>query len=98
MAGPIYKCFRLKWKEAWYQLSKSEQEALLAKVTAALEQAGGRSTLLCNSDWSNEQWMGFGIEEFPSIEAVQQHTARLNELNWFRYIESEHLLGAKWEE
>jgi hypothetical protein len=38
------------------------------------------------------------VEEFPDIEAVQKHTADLNELDWFRYLDSMTLLGSKMEE
>ena len=93
MAGPVYKMFRARWKEAWFALSKEEQDALTAKVIDALKQAGGKEVVFCNSAWSSEQWWGFGVEEFPDIEAVQQHTQLLQELDWMRYVESETLLG-----
>jgi hypothetical protein len=53
--------------------------------------------LLCNSEWSNEQWSGFGVEEFPDIEAVQQFSRALSELNWGRYLTGITTLGTKWE-
>ena len=93
MAEPIYKMFRARWKEPWFALSEEEQDALAAKVQAALEQAGGKSLVFCNSMWNSEQWWGWGVEEFPDLEAVQQHAELLAELNWMRYVESETLLG-----
>ena len=75
------------------QLSKEEQEALGAKVVDALKQVGGKEVIFCNSTWNSEQWWAWGVEEFPDIEAVQQHTKLLEELNWMRYVESETLLG-----
>ena len=97
MAGPIYKLWMAKFTEAWYQLSQEEQSSLLAKVNEALEQVGGKRSIYCESAWSSEQWLGFGVEEFPDIEAVQKHTALLNELNWPRYITSMTLLGTSPE-
>ena len=38
------------------------------------------------------------LKQFPDIEAVQKHTQLLNELNWFRYVESMTVLGTKSEE
>jgi hypothetical protein len=32
MTGPIYKMFRAGIKEAWYQLSKEEQDAMFARI------------------------------------------------------------------
>lgn len=31
MTGPIYKCWRGRFTEAWYRLSQAEQTGLLAK-------------------------------------------------------------------
>jgi hypothetical protein len=93
MTGPVYKMFRARWKEPWFALSKEEQDALTAKVIDALKQAGGKEVIFCNSAWSSEQWWAFGVEEFPDLEAVQQHTRLLQELDWMRYVEAETLLG-----
>jgi hypothetical protein len=97
MAEPIYKLFMGRFSEAWYQLSKEEQNNLIAKVNGALEKAGGRRPLLFDSSWSSDQWSFAGIEEFPNIEAVQKFTTALQELNWFRYCESTNVLGTKSE-
>ena len=97
MAQSIYKAFLAEPLEAWYQLSQEEQASLLAKDNAAREKAGGKTVVLCNSSWSSEQWQFFGVEEFPDIEAIQKHTALLNELNWFRYFESMTVLGTEWQ-
>jgi len=95
--APIYKFWQATFNEAWYQLSKEEQGQRLAKVQAALEQVGGKVVVLCDSSWSNEEWSGFGVEEFPHIEAVQKHTQLLNELNWNRYLRGTSMLGTKLE-
>ena len=95
--APIYKFWQAKFNEAWYQLSEDEQNERLAKVQGALEQVGGKVVVLCDSSWSNEEWRGFGVEEFPDIEAVQKHTQLLNELNWNRYLRGTSMLGTKLE-
>jgi hypothetical protein len=56
MAQPIYKIFMGRFLEAWYQLSKEEQNNLIAKLNEALEKVGGKRPLLCNSNWSSDQW------------------------------------------
>jgi hypothetical protein len=98
MAKPIYKLFLVKDTEAWYKLSPEEQTELLDKVNGALDKVGGKRIVLCDSSWCSEQWPFFGVEEFPDIEAAQKHSELLNELNWFRYINSMTVLGTKWEE
>ena len=94
MAQPVYKMFYARMKEAWYQLSKEEQDLLFGKLEAALKQVGGKSVITCDSTWSSEKWLFWGVEEFPSIEAIQEHAELLGDLNWFRYCDSETLLGA----
>jgi hypothetical protein len=96
MAGPIYKLFMTRPTEAWYQLTEKEQNDLMAKNRESLDKAGVKSIVTCNSTWSNEQWMLFGLEEYADMEAVQKHTADLLALNWFRYIDSFSLLGTEW--
>jgi hypothetical protein len=93
----IYKMFMVRPTEAWYQLSKEAQDELMGKVDAALTKVGGKRNVLCDSSWASEEWTGFGVEEFPSIEALQEHTKLLTELNWYRYIVSTTLLGTEWQ-
>ena len=98
MAGPIYKMFRVGAKEAWHQLSKEEQDAIFAKVDDARKSVNGKVIISCDSSWNSEQWLFWGVEEFPSIEAVQEFAKCLTELNWFRYVESDILLGTAYQE
>ena len=95
MAGPIYKLYIGKWKEAYYQLSEDERSSLFAKIGEAREKAGGKVLLACESYWSSEEWMGFGVQEFPDIEALQEYEKALVELNLPRYGESKSWLGTK---
>jgi hypothetical protein len=97
MAEPIYKFFMVKFLDAWYQLSKEEQDSLIAKLTEALEKVSAKRLILCNTNWSSDQWLYAGVEEFPNIEAVQKYMAVLQELNWSRYCESTSVLGTKLE-
>jgi hypothetical protein len=93
----VYKMFTARPTEAWYQLSEKAQAELLGKVQAALTQVGGKSIILCDSSWTSEKWPVFGVEEYPTIEAVQAHSKLLTELNWPRYLVSTTLLGTEWQ-
>ena len=93
MAQPIYKVWLMKYTEPWYKLTTEEQNKLMAQVAEALKQVGAEEIILCNSLWSSEEWLGWGVEKFPDIEAVQKHTEKLYNLNWFEYIESKTVLG-----
>lgn len=95
MTKTIYKMFQTKPTEAWYQLPKEERDALMSKVSESLKSVGAKNVVTCASLWSSEQYVIFGVEEYPDIEAVQKHTQNLWNLNWFRYIESTSTLGTK---
>jgi hypothetical protein len=97
MSEPIYKFFTGRFLPEWYQLSKEEQESILAKLNDALAKLGAKRIVLCNTYWSTDEWLWAGVEEFPSIEAVQKYMAALHELNWDRYTEATSLLGTKLE-
>jgi hypothetical protein len=96
MAKPIYFLFLGKFTEAWYQLSQEEQDSLTAKVGEAFEKADGKRVVVCDSSWSSEQWGFFGLNEFPDIEAVQKNAELLNELDWFRYVDTMSVMGTEW--
>ena len=100
MAGPVYKLFRVGgYSEAFYELSQEEKDSLMAKHDEDFEKAGGKRILFCDSKWSSGQWAFFGVEEFPSIEALQENEKDLGEMNWHRYVKSGMVvLGTKWEE
>ena len=93
MAGPVYKMFYARMKEAWFQLSKEEQQSLFGKIEEGMKKVGVKSMITCDSSWNSEKWWFWGVEEYPNIEAVQEYANWLNEMDWFRYVESETLLG-----
>jgi hypothetical protein len=95
MTAPIYKMFYSRMKEAWFQLSQEEQDALFAKIDAAMKSVGGTSMLMCDSTWASEKWGLWGVEQFPNLEALQEYARCLVELDWFRYCEAETLLGTQ---
>ena len=97
MSGPVYKLWMFKYTEAYYRLSEDERSSILAKLQAAYEKVGGEQTIVCLSGWSAEQWLAFGIDEFPDMDAAQEFFGLINEHEHFRYVESMSMLGTKWE-
>jgi rubrerythrin len=96
MAGPIYKLWLNRFKEAWYQLSEEEQSRHLAKVQEILKKVGAKPVMTCTPAWSAEQWAVFGMTEFPDIEAVQKSVALFSEIGHYRYVEAETMLGTRF--
>lgn len=93
MGKRIYKLYLGKMTEAWHTLSEQEQHDLLAHVEAALGKVGGEKIVSCDPTWSTEEWHFWGVEEFPSIEAVMEHTKLLADLKWERYVDTKTVLG-----
>jgi hypothetical protein len=81
MAQEIYKVWMAKYTPEWYKLSKAEQDALMAKAEEALKSVGAEELLIRVSVWCSENWQFWGVEKFPSIEAVQQLPRRGNAAN-----------------
>ena len=102
MSKPVYVLVIGEgWTEAWYQLSKEEQDNLWSKVNEANERAGATLIAGCNARWANESVSGFFILEYPNTDAYQKFkTDALEELNWWRYSKAKTILGTRhpmWE-
>ncbi len=95
MAQPIYKVWFAKYKEPWYRLTPEEQNKLTGKIAESLKQLGIEEIVLCTSVWSSEEWLGWGVEKYPDLEAVQKHADNLFGLNWFEYVDSKMILGTE---
>lgn len=98
MAQTIYKLWFMRYKEPWYHLTHEEQEKLMAQNVESMKQIGAESLVMCVSAGFNEQWMGWGVEKYPDLDAAEKHTMTLFSLNWFQYIESETYLGTEMPE
>ena len=95
MTGPVFKMFHARWTEAWYQLSAEQRNAIFQQMTEITERLGIKSTIVCDSSWNSDRWLFWGVEEYPDMAAVQEYATRLVELDWFRYVDSETLLGTR---
>ena len=97
MSAPIYKFYTGRYTAAWYALPQPEREAKVIEVTKDLADFGARPIIDCHSLWASDQYHWFGVEEYPSLEALQGYAERMAELGWLQYIEAFSLLGSKWE-
>ena len=99
MSKPVYLYFcMLGFTEAWYQLSKEEQDNLFLKVADIDKRAGAKVLIMCNSRWADEATVAWGVEEFPDMDAYQKTVEESEKLNWNRYVSSKTILGTKMEE
>ena len=95
MAQQIYKVWFMKYKEPWYKLTTEEQNKLMAQSDEARKQVGCEVIIVCASVWSSEEWLAWGVEKYPNIEAVQKYSENLYSMNWFEYAESKTYLGTE---
>jgi hypothetical protein len=98
MSKPVYLLVLGKdFTEAYYQLSKQEQDALWAKAKEADERAGAKYLIFCNSRWADEGLFDWGVIEYPDMDAYQKKVEELETLNWWRYFSAKTALGIKME-
>jgi hypothetical protein len=99
MSQKAYKFWRIKrWTEAWLQLPEEERNRIFAQMQKNLEDLGGRWILRCRCSWANEEYLAWGINEYPSLEAAVQDGDNLHQMGWERYLEAESMLGLPFEE
>jgi len=84
--------------DAWYQLSKGEQDDLQSKAMEVEKRVGARLLIACDSRWADEALSGWVVLEYPDVAAVQQKVAELEKLNWWRYFSAKTILGTKMAE
>jgi hypothetical protein len=81
--------------EAWYQLSKEEQDDLWAKAQEVDRRAGAVVHIVCDSRWADESLFDWVVIEYPDFDAYRQKVAELEELSWYRYWSGKTILGTK---
>jgi hypothetical protein len=91
-AQPVFKLWIMRMNEAAYALPADRQQEMMGKVDSLLKEVGGKRIATCDC-WSSERYPYFGIEQFPNLDAVREYDRCLREMNWFRYVDSETLLG-----
>jgi hypothetical protein len=94
--APLYRVFLMKYTEAWYALSQAEQDQWVTKLGQAHEQFGSKAIMIATSAWAGEEFLAWGVESFPSLEALQGRTLAVNDMGWFKYASATSLLGVPW--
>jgi hypothetical protein len=93
---PIIRMLFAKIKEAFYELSEEEKMEFMLKDRKNLDELGCKVLMMIDCRWSNEEWNYVGIEEWPTINALEKRGKFENEeLEKFRYIESMTYLGTR---
>jgi hypothetical protein len=97
MSRKVYKLWRLKrWTEAYMQLSEEERSRIFDQMAKHGASVGDKSLIRCHSYWANEEYLGWGVIEYPDLEAALKNGEHLVEMEWWRYVEAETVLGIEW--
>ena len=97
MSKPIYLLVMGSDTEAWYRLSKQEQDDLWAKAQEIDQRAGAKWIVACRSRWADEAIGYWAVLEYPSMEAYLKKVEELEKLEWWRYFSAKTILGTKYE-
>ncbi len=92
---PITRLFFAKIKEAWYEQSEEEMKEYMRKDQENLAELGC-TFLMYDLRWSNKEWDIVGVEEWPTIEALEKRGIfEKEEAQLFRYFEMKTYLGTR---
>lgn len=97
--NPIYQLWMVKAQamQSIDSLPKEQSDALWAEVEKSILSQGGVSLLVCNSYWSSEEIMYFGISAWPNLEAEQAHFKDLEKIGWHNFMHGRTILGTLLE-
>ena len=90
----IIRLMFAKIKEAYHKLSEEEQQEFMRKDREKLEELGYKLHFMIDCSWSNEEWQFIGVEEWPSMEAIEKiEKFHEEELEVSKYVEYKTYLG-----
>jgi hypothetical protein len=97
MGERVINLFMGRMKESWYELPEEEQSQMMEKVGASLDEVGAKRIVIANCEWSRSDYQFFGVQEYPSIEALRKHMEAQRAMGFSSYVESTRVVGTSWE-
>ena len=70
----------------------------MEKLQEASDAAGRTGIVIADCEWSTADWQFFGVEEFPSIEALSKYIAALREIGFSQHVDETYVVGTPWGE
>ena len=91
---PIIRLFFAKMKDTFIDLPEEGKIAFMRKDRENLDELGMKAVTMIDCSWSNEEWDYIGVEQWPSLEAIEiREQFENDELEVFKYVESKTYLG-----
>jgi len=91
-AGGIFKLFFVSPTQAYYNLAPKQREEKMVELDPLTERLGVKR-IFTSSIFSSEKYLMVGLEQFSSLETLQEYSKLLWEMDWFRFVKSEVLRG-----
>ena len=83
-----------KIKPAYFELSEQEQKEFMQRDREKLEELGYKLHFQLDCSGLNQEWNGIGVEEWPSMEAIEKiEKFYKEELELSRYVEYKAYVG-----
>ncbi len=93
-SNPIIRVFFAKMKESFINMPEEGKRVFMRKDRENLDELGMKAVVMIDCHWSNEEWDYIGVEQWPTIEAIEKREQFENdELEVFKYVESKTYLG-----
>jgi hypothetical protein len=93
-SNPIIRLFFAKMKDAFIELPEEGKIAFMRKDRKNLDELGMKAVTMVDCHWSNEEWDYIGVEQWPSMEAIEMREQfEKEELEIFKYVDSKTYLG-----
>ncbi len=91
---PIIRLFFAKMKDTFIELPEEEKISFMRKDRENLDELGMKAVTMIDCHWSNEEWDYIGVEQWPSMEAIEMREQfEKEELEVFKYVDSKTYLG-----
>ncbi len=95
----IFRVMLAKIKPAYFELSEEEQQEFMRRDKEKLEDLGYKLHFQLDCSGFNEEWHGIGVEEWPSMEAIEKlEKFYEEELKLSKYVEYKAYLGTPVED
>ena len=91
---PIVRILFVKMRDAFHCLPEEEKGSFMHRDRQNLDSLGMRAISMIDCRWSNEEWDFIGVEEWPSLEALEERARfERDQLCTYRYTDSQSFVG-----
>lgn len=81
-------------KNAFIELPEEEKMTFMRKDRENLDKLGMKAVTMIDCHWSNDEWDYIGVEQWPSMEAIEMREQfEKEELEVFKYVDTKTYLG-----